>query len=179
MALGNASLLTEYGIQNVSELDWWSEKELVHGFNIVGVPAQHWSRRTVGDKNMRLWMGYLFKTARGNIYFAGDTASGNHFEIIRKRLGNVRLALLPIGAFRPEAVMQGSHMSPAQAVDAHLALQARTSVAVHFGTFRLGLDGQDEALYLLAAALESKSGNEEVLDFRALDFGESTILPLY
>ncbi|MBV1874427.1 MAG: MBL fold metallo-hydrolase [Gammaproteobacteria bacterium] len=179
VGLGNASLLIEYGIQNVSELDWWSEEELVQGFSIVGVPAQHWSRRTVGDKNMRLWMGYLFKTVRGNIYFAGDTASGKHFEIIRKRLGDIRLALLPIGAFRPEAVMQGSHMSPVQAVDAHLILQARTSVAIHFGTFRLGLDGQDEALNLLTAALARKSRNGEVLDFRALDFGESTILPLY
>lgn len=70
-------------------------------------------------------------------------------------------------------------MSPAQAVDSHLALQARASVAIHFGAFRLGLDGQDGALDLLAAALESKSGNGKMLDFRALDFGESTVLPLH
>ncbi len=179
VGLGNASLLTEYGIQNVSELDWWSEQVLAPGLEVIGVPAQHWSRRTIGDKNKRLWMGYLFKTAHGNIYFAGDTASGEHFEMIKARLGNIRLALLPIGAFRPEFVMQGSHISPIQAVDAHLVLQAKTSIAIHFGTFRLGLDGQDEALSLLTEAIENKSADEKVLDFRALDFGESAVLSPY
>jgi L-ascorbate metabolism protein UlaG (beta-lactamase superfamily) len=57
----------------------------------------------------------------------------------------VRLALLPIGAFRPEWFMSRVHMSPEQALQAHADLGARTSIGTHFGTFQLADDGETEA----------------------------------
>jgi L-ascorbate metabolism protein UlaG (beta-lactamase superfamily) len=139
----------------------------------VGVPAQHWSRRNAGDKDKRLWMGYVFKTSGSSSYFAGDTAVGPHFEMIRQRYGDVRLALLPIGAFRPEPIMKGSHISPIEAINAHDILAAKTSIAIHWGTFRLGMDGQFEAVNILNDALKYRELAGNPIDFRVLDFGES------
>jgi len=173
VGLGNASLLEEQGITQVKELDWWSSFHLGQGVDVIGVPAQHWSRRGVVDKDKRLWLGFLFNTAHGKYYFAGDTAMGPHFKMLQERYGSVRVALLPIGAFRPQAIMQRSHLSPDQALEAHDILQSKVSIAIHYGTFRLGLDGQYEAVDRLAALLKQRNSNNNPTDFRVLDFGES------
>jgi L-ascorbate metabolism protein UlaG (beta-lactamase superfamily) len=45
-------------------------------------------------------------------------------------------------------------MGPEGAVKAHGDLRARTSIAMHFGVFPLGDDGQHEAVEALQAALK-------------------------
>ena len=57
------------------------------------------------------------------IFFAGDTAYGEFFHDIRRRLGPIDVALLPIGAYEPRWFMQSVHMNPAEAVQAHLDLE--------------------------------------------------------
>src|SRR4051812_19503338 len=81
-------------------------------------------------------------------------ALGGHFAEVRKRLGAPRLALLPIGAYKPEWFMGPVHMSPAEALDAHELLEAATSLAIHFGTFTLADDGIDEAENVLRSLLQ-------------------------
>ena len=53
------------------------------------------------------------------VYFAGDTAFGDHFAQIRERFGSPHLALLPIGAYEPRWFMSPVHMGPDEAVRAH------------------------------------------------------------
>lgn len=165
--LGNAKLMEKHGIAGAIDLDWWQSapiEELV----VTCVPARHFSARSLSDRNKNLWSGFVVSAPSGNVYFAGDTGWGAHFERIGQRFDPVRLALLPIGSYLPRWFMQPAHIDPAQAVDAHLALGARTSVAVHFGTFALGDDGEDEPLIDLRRALDEK-GNPRVF---ALDHGE-------
>ena len=42
--------------------------------------------------------------------------------------------------------MQAVHMNPAEAVQAHLDLEASESIGMHFGTFQLTTEGIDEAV---------------------------------
>jgi hypothetical protein len=58
--------------------------------------------------------------------------------------------------------MSPAHISPAEAVDAHIALGARTSIAIHWGTFRLGDDGEREPVDDLRAAIAA-NGNPSFL----------------
>jgi L-ascorbate metabolism protein UlaG (beta-lactamase superfamily) len=78
--------------------------------------------------------------------------------------------MLPIGAYRPAWFMSPVHEAPAEALAAHAQLGAGTSVAVHFGTFALGDDGQDEP----RRALEAARGGAR---FHVLDFGEALEVP--
>ncbi len=48
-------------------------------------------------------------------------------------------------------------MGPAEAVQAHLDLGSRTSVAAHFQVFQLGPDGFDDALSALKSAITERS----------------------
>jgi L-ascorbate metabolism protein UlaG (beta-lactamase superfamily) len=85
------------------------------------------------------------------VYFAGDTAFGPHFAQIRERFGSPELALLPIGAYLPRWFMSPVHMAPEEAVRAHEILAARTSIAIHHGTFQLTDEALDTPQKQLAA----------------------------
>jgi L-ascorbate metabolism protein UlaG (beta-lactamase superfamily) len=166
--LGNVLLMKENGIGNTKELDWWQNVELSNEVTLTCVPAQHWSGRGFSDRMKNLWCGYVFKGINGTVYFAGDTGFGPHFKLIAERYGPIDVALLPIGAFRPRWFMQSSHLSPSDAIQAHEILGSKQSIAIHYGTFNLGDDGETEPTDLLKEEIK-KSG----VAFHILDFGQS------
>jgi L-ascorbate metabolism protein UlaG (beta-lactamase superfamily) len=171
--LGNGALLRGEGIANVDEIDWWESREIGHGVKITAVPMQHFCGRGVTDRNRTLWTGFVVSGPAGNVLFAGDTGFGTHFQAIADAFGAFRLALLPIGAYRPEWFMGPVHESPAQAAEAQRVLRAQTAVAIHFGTFPLADDGQDEAVEELRKALADSPDQR----FWVLDFGEGRDVP--
>ncbi|MCI0415766.1 MBL fold metallo-hydrolase [bacterium] len=143
--LGINAFLEEKGIPSASEADWWDEMPLNSNVTLAIVPAQHFSGRGLFDRNATLWGGYILKTKTGNLYFAGDTGyDQNIFQEIGKRYAPLRAALLPIGAYKPLWFMSPVHISPEEAVNVHLDLKSEISIAMHYGTFPLGDDGQNE-----------------------------------
>jgi L-ascorbate metabolism protein UlaG (beta-lactamase superfamily) len=148
VGLGNAAFL-----KGATDLDWWESASIGEGIRVHCVPAQHFSSRGLTDRDANLWCGFVVETPHGAIYFAGDTGYGPHFQMIRERFGAMRLALLPIGAFRPEWFMCSVHISPRDAVRAAQELQAATSIPMHYFTFHLGDDGQDEPAEVLRREL--------------------------
>jgi L-ascorbate metabolism protein UlaG (beta-lactamase superfamily) len=140
--LGLARLLRSQRIGPVHELDWGEALSLGQ-VRIHAVPAIHFSGRGVFDRNRTLWCGYVIEAGGRLVYFAGDTAFGEHFAEIRERFGPPRLALLPIGAYEPRWFMSPVHMGPEEAVRAHKILAAATSIAIHYGTFQLGDEAVD------------------------------------
>ena len=154
--LGHGEFLRQKGLRHVQELDWWQAHRFA-GMEITFTPAQHWTARSVTGRNRMLWGGFWLRREVGEpVYFAGDTGFGPHFQMIRERLGAPGLALLPIGAYEPRWFMQIMHMNPDEAVQAHLALEARRSVGMHFGTFRLTDEGIDQPAKALAASLRAR-----------------------
>lgn len=175
VGLGNATLLRKRGIDRVEELDWWQDFEHTADFRVTSVPAQHFSQRGLCDRDRTLWTGYVLSGEAGHVYFAGDTGFGPHFKQIGDRFGPLRLAILPIGAYRPRWFMAPVHISPDEAVFAHRALRASTSMAMHFGTFRLADDGEREPIEDLTMAIAAATGPEP--RFWVLGFGEGREVP--
>src|SRR5262249_41536281 len=134
-------------------------------------PAQHFSARTPFDRNRALWGGFVFEAGGARIYFAGDTAYGGFFPDVRRRLGPIDLALLPIGAYEPPWVLQVVHMNPDEAVRAHIDVEAERSVGMHFGTFPLTAEGIDDPIRELEKACRARGVPPD--RFRAPAFGES------
>jgi len=171
--LGNGALVRSSGIRQVEELDWWQEAKS-SALSIALTPAHHFSARSPLDRNRALWGGFLLMADGVRIFFAGDTAYASFFRDIRQRLGPIDLALLPIGAYEPRWFMQSVHMNPAEAVQAHLDLEASESVGMHFGTFQMTTEGIDEPLRALEDACRAR--NIPRSRFRTLGFGESVRL---
>jgi L-ascorbate metabolism protein UlaG (beta-lactamase superfamily) len=168
--LGNGALVRSAGIRRVEELDWWRDAK-TSALPIVLTPAHHFSARSPFDRNRALWGGFMLVVEGTRMFFAGDTAYAPFFRDARQRLGPIDLALLPIGAYEPRWFMQSVHMNPAEAVQAHLDLEASESVGMHFGTFQLTSEGIDEPLRALDEACRAR--NIPLSRFRTLPFGES------
>ncbi len=171
--LGNGRLLRSAGIRQVEEIDWW-ETASAAPLPITLTPAQHFSARSMFDRNRALWGGFLIEAGGHRIFFAGDTGYGQHFREIAARMGPVDLALLPIGAYEPRWFMKDIHMNPAEAVQAHLDLAARQSIGMHFGTFQLTPEGIEEPVRELAKSLRDRGVPAE--RFRTVEVGESVWL---
>jgi len=165
---GGAGLLRSENIGPVCELDW-GEALSLPGFTIHCVPALHFSSRGIHDRNKTLWCGYVIECQGRLVYFAGDTGFGRHFGQIREKFGSPDLALLPIGAYEPRWFMSPVHMGPDEAVRAHEILAAKTSIAIHHGTFQLADEGIDTPTKQLR---ECAPGNS----FLVLDNGQSVTI---
>ena len=174
--LGNRRYLRGKGLRRVEEMDWWQTFPVPDpgpcNLEITFTPAQHWSARSVGKRNRTLWGGFWLRQG-GNfqVFFAGDSAYGPHFQTIHDRLGTPDLAFLPIGAYEPRWFMREMHMNPDEAVQAHLTLAARESVGMHFGTFQLTDEGVDQPAEALASSLQVRAIGPE--SFRVPRFGET------
>jgi L-ascorbate metabolism protein UlaG (beta-lactamase superfamily) len=169
--LGNESYLARMGVSVAGALDWWGEHRLEDGTRIVYVPAQHASARGFGDHRRALWGGFVVEREGTRVYFAADTGYCSVFRSIRERLGAPDLALLPIGSYDPRWFMKAVHMNPEEAVQAHLDLEARRSVAMHFGTFRLTEEPVGEPAERLKFERAARGIAKE--DFRVPRFGET------
>ena len=169
--LGTAALLRRYDIAQGHDLDWWQSQDLGK-VRITFTPAQHWSTRGLGDKNVNLWGSFYIVEGKHRVYFAGDTGRGKHFATIRQRLGAPSVALLPIGAYLPRWFMWPQHINPEEAVLAHRALGANRSVGIHWGTFKQADEGLNAPVKDLAKA-RLKHGVPEQ-SFIVLENGQST-----
>ena len=168
--IGNGALVKSTGLRKVEELDWWQDAK-TSTLPLTLTPAHHFSARTPFDRNRALWGGFMIAIAHRRIYFAGDSAYAPFFREVRRRFGPIDLALLPIGAYEPRWFMQAVHMNPAEALQAHLDLEASESIAMHFGTFQLTTEGIDEPVRALEQA--RLAHHVEPSAFRAIGFGES------
>jgi L-ascorbate metabolism protein UlaG (beta-lactamase superfamily) len=166
--LGNGAVMARHGLTGVTELDWWNDVAISERVRVTQVPAQHFSSRGLSDRDRNLWGGFVIGGASGNVYFAGDTGWGSHFTRIAERFSPIRAALLPIGAYLPRWFMKPVHVDPAEAVEAHRVLGAGTSIAMHYGTFALGDDGERQPVDDLRRAVAA-AGNPQ---FVVLEHGE-------
>ncbi|XP_061107508.1 N-acyl-phosphatidylethanolamine-hydrolyzing phospholipase D [Conger conger] len=171
--LGLLDWMQRCGCENVIELDWW-EENCVPGHDevtFVCTPSQHWCKRTPLDENRALWGSWSVLGPCNRFFFAGDTGYCPVFEEIGKRFGPFDLAAIPIGAYMPRNVMQSQHVDPEEAVRIHIDVQAKQSVAIHWGTFALAHEPYLDPPLRLKEALEKHGLSQD--KFFVLNHGES------
>jgi N-acyl-phosphatidylethanolamine-hydrolysing phospholipase D len=141
--LGMKAWFADNGMTRVEELDWWQEHEH-RGVRFVCVPAQHFSQRSLWDGSRRLWASWVVVARGKRLYFGGDTGYFSGFTEAGRRLGPFDLAALPIGAYLPPEIMKLVHLTPEEAVQAFVDLDARVILGMHWGTFDLAEEPIDE-----------------------------------
>jgi N-acyl-phosphatidylethanolamine-hydrolysing phospholipase D len=167
------------GFPRVRELDWWETLEgadvpELGGLRVHGVPAQHWSQRIPWLINRTRWNGFVVEGRGGRLLFPGDTGYSRDFADIRERLGDMTVALLPIGAYEPRWFMQPMHTNPEDAVRIHQDLGAAQSAAMHWGTFALTDEPFHEPPQRLRSALRESGVAED--KFWVMGHGETKSL---
>jgi len=159
--LGNDTILRAKGIEAVAR-DWGERVAVRPGIEVVVERVHHWGSRWGADRNRALWGGLTVTLPGGNLFFAGDTGWGDgdwtHGVAAR---GPHRLALIPIGAYLPRALMRSSHVGPDEAVAIFRAIGAGYGLGIHWGTFQLSEEGHAvpaDALEAEAAAAGFEAG---------------------
>lgn len=135
--LGISPILPKRWRTNVEEAAWYQAYRLPLGIEVFYLPALHWGRRYLHDYNKRLWGSFVIKTKDFTIYYGGDSAYGTHFQRIKALFPKIDLCILPIGAYEPNYIMKGAHMTPLEAYEAFRVLGARYFIPCHYGTFDL------------------------------------------
>jgi L-ascorbate metabolism protein UlaG (beta-lactamase superfamily) len=169
--LGNSALLAGKRVSGGHDLDWWQSAEIGNGVFVTVVPARHHSGRSLFDGDRRLWCGFVVSGPSGSVFFAGDTGWGSHFAEIGKRFPGLRLAILPIGGFKPVWYMREQHIGPQDALCAFADLGAATMIPMHFGTFPNGDEAETESVDLLRSLVAEEPDPDHRVEI--LDNGQS------
>jgi N-acyl-phosphatidylethanolamine-hydrolysing phospholipase D len=185
--LGLKKWFAQFEITNIEEMDWWQEFK-IGNLTIQAQPSQHWSRRSIFDTNESLWASWAFiwkGSVDGNAidsgtetkadftaWFGGDTAYNPYqFKEIGAALGEVDLAMIPIGAYEPRWFMKTQHVNPLDAVEIFKDINAKSAFGIHWNTFVLTAEAVDEPPKALERALQKNRINAEL--FQAMNIGKT------
>jgi L-ascorbate metabolism protein UlaG (beta-lactamase superfamily) len=151
-SLGVGAHLEAWGVPaaRITELDWWQSHQLPGAeLSVTAAPAQHFSGRSLKDRNATLWSSLVVRTPRHAVFFSGDTGLTAEYATIRERLGPFDLVMLEVGAFHPS--WGDIHLGPENAIEAHRLLGGGALLPVHWGTFSLAMHAWDEPAETLLA----------------------------
>ena len=154
LPVGLGSYGRSSGFREVLETAVWQTVER-GGAEITCVPAKHISKRKPRDPSAAACVGYVLQAGAHTVYFAGDTAYADFFPEIGKQF-SIDVALLPIGAYKPEQWFKNLHLHPATALQAFIDLRARHLVPIHWGTFWISDEPMAEPPKLLQAEAERR-----------------------
>jgi len=171
--LGIARWFEKRKINNVVELDWWQTYPF-HGLKFHSVPIQHFSNRTLFDRNETLWSGWMVETKSAKVFFAGDTGYSPIFKEIGDSFRPIQISIIPIGAYRPRWFMSPVHVDPPEAIKILKETHSKIAIAGHWGTFKLSDEPLGEPpAYLRKALREEGIGQGQ---FITMKFGETLSL---
>lgn len=163
-SLGVGAHLEAFGVPAacITELDWWQSCR-VPGSEVVvtAAPSQHFSGRSLKDRNATLWSSFVIKGPRHAVFFSGDTGLTPAYREIATKFGPFDLVMLEVGAFHPS--WGDIHLGPVNALQAAAWLGGAPLLPVHWSTFSLALHAWDEPAETLIA--------------RAAEFGVSLVMP--
>ena len=128
---------------------WYQQYATSKAIEIYFLPTRHWSKRGLGDDNKRLWGAFVIRSKDRTIYFSGDSGYGNHFAEVKHLFQKIDVAMIGIGAYKPEWFMHPNHVSPTDAVKAFHDLEANIFIPMHHGTFDISDEPIGEPLRVL------------------------------
>jgi L-ascorbate metabolism protein UlaG (beta-lactamase superfamily) len=151
--LGVGARLRDFGVaaDRIEEFDWWQERQW-GGVTLTAAPAQHFSGRTLWDRDRTLWAAWSLRSGNERIFYSGDTGYFPGFQEIGRRLGPFDLALMENGAY--DSYWPAVHMAPEETVRAFQELGAKSLYLVHNSTFDLAFHRWQEPLDKVADLAE-------------------------
>ena len=157
--LGVKEHLVHWGVDesNITELDWYAEKEYSEGATIALTPTRHFSGRGLLDRNSTLWGAWVLQLGGKKLYFGGDSGYFEEFKKVGEKYGPFDLAFLDTGQY--DVSWQLVHMLPEEGVQAALDLQAKAMLPIHNSKYILSKHAWYEPLERVTAAAQKNNVN--------------------
>jgi L-ascorbate metabolism protein UlaG (beta-lactamase superfamily) len=146
--LGVGAHLERWGVPSdrLIELDW-DEETQIRGVTLTATAARHFSGRRF-TRDGTLWASWAVKGARRSLFYTGDSGYFDGYKEIGERLGPFDASLIQVGAYND--AWPDIHMKPEDGASAHLDVQARVLIPLHWCTFNLALHAWSEPVERLA-----------------------------
>ncbi len=137
--LGVGAHLAKWGIDKtkIIEFDWWDSCSLIiDSLEIIATPGRHFSGRGLfSSTNSTFWVTWVIKSPNKSIFFCGDTGPFPGFKEIGEKFGPFDLTFMKIAAYSEQ--WPEIHLTPEQAIEAHIELNGKKLIPIHWGTFNL------------------------------------------
>lgn len=156
--LGVESDLKKWGIDKakIKSFNWWQEYQSKDEL-FVFTPTQHFSGRSLSDRNKTLWGSWVIKTKKEKLYFSGDSGYFDGFKKIGDKYGPFDLTMIETGAYDKD--WANIHMFPEQSVQAHIDLRGKIMLPIHNSSFDLSFHPWYEPLERVSAAARKRQVN--------------------
>ena len=136
----------------IIELDWDESVDL-DGLRLTATAAQHFSGRTLA-RDRTLWSSWVVAGPTRRVFYTGDSGYFDGYAGIGAAHGPFDAALVQIGAY--DERWPDIHMTPEEAVAAHLDVRGGLLVPVHWGTFVLAFHPWSEPVDRLVREAEAR-----------------------
>ena len=136
----------------IIELDWDESVDL-DGLRLTATAAQHFSGRTLA-RDRTLWSSWVVAGPTRRVFYTGDSGYFDGYAGIGAAYGPFDAALVQIGAY--DERWPDIHMTPEEAVAAHLDVRGGLLVPVHWGTFVLAFHPWSEPVDRLLREAEAR-----------------------
>jgi L-ascorbate metabolism protein UlaG (beta-lactamase superfamily) len=143
----------DYAPTKIQEIDWFESVTADGAIAIHAVPARHYSGRWL-TRNKTLWAGFVLESGQRRLLFSGDTGYGPHLNEIARRFGGFDLVALDMGQY--DARWPLIHMTPEEAAQAAVELQAKSLLPGHVGRFSIARHSWDEPFERIGTASDGK-----------------------
>jgi L-ascorbate metabolism protein UlaG (beta-lactamase superfamily) len=153
--LGVGERLVKWGIEaaKVQQFDWWQGTS-IDGVRFVATPAQHFSGRSLSDRDSTLWASWVIQHADLRLFFSGDSGYFKGFKEIGAKYGPFDVALVETGAYDKQ--WPDVHMQPEETLQAFLDLKGKWLVPIHNGTFDLSMHRWQDPFERIAALAQER-----------------------
>lgn len=154
--LGVGSHLERWGVkkEKITEMDWWQESDFKE-LKLVLTPAQHFSGRSLGDRDKTLWGSWVIRGQKDNLFFSGDSGYFDGFKEIGEAYGPFDFCMVECGQYNE--LWKEIHMMPEETVQAHLDLKGNVLMPIHWGAFNLAFHGWTESIERAKKAAASQN----------------------
>lgn len=155
-SVGVGGIIEKWGISKsrITEMNWGQKAMVGNDCSVTATPARHFSGRGLVNRNTTLWSSFVIKGSSHNIFFGADSGIFPGFKDIGDEYGPFNLTMLEVGAYGKG--WPHIHMGPANATDAHLMLNGKIMMPIHWGTFNLALHAWREPVELLQQYAKEK-----------------------
>ena len=151
--LGIGKRLREMGVpaDHIEEFDWW-QRGTFGDVQITATPAQHFSGRTLWDRDTTLWASWVIESGTERLFYSGDSGYFPGFKQIGEKFGGFDIALMENGAY--DDYWPTVHMQPEETVQAFKDLRGKLLFVVHNSTFDLAFHTWQDPLERVATLAE-------------------------
>ncbi len=154
---GLGSFVSRFVRNPVIELLHGSSHRISERLDVHAFPVAHVGFRLSGLR-FRTCNGYLITLDGSKIFFPGDTGWRDDFAAYK----GVDAALLPLGPTKPEWLMRQRHLTPDEVIRLSELLEARVTIPIHWGAFRLSPEPLNENIEELRSHISLRNLEDKV-----------------